>query len=134
MTKYHFCGIFYFMICTLRDGAQVECMTGAELDQASKVTPSDVIRSLMGYTQLGGDINATVYDRAIDRSVPPFRPGQLQTIIDLCSEGIASNHYPKTPIDHTRSGEQQVGITTTQSHFAALLGASSVRLAVLRAS
>lgn len=122
------------MICILRDGSEVECMTGRELDQTPKVTPSVVIRSLMGYAQLGGDISATVYDRAIDRSEPPFRPGQLQTIIDLCNEGIVNNHFPKTPVDHTRTGEYRVDITATQSHFAALLGASSVRLVALRAS
>lgn len=107
-------------------------MTFAELDLASTVTPTDVIRSLISYVQQGGDINATVYDRAIDRAEPPFRTGQLQTITELCGEGIAMHHFPRMPIAHDRAGTQEVSLTATQSHYAALLGASSTRLAVLK--
>ena len=121
------------MLCTLYDGNEVECRSVVELDQAAQVTPDDVMRSLMGYVEHGGDIDATIYDRAIERAEPPFRSGQLQSIIDLCVEGIIDNHYPKTPVDHERSGEQKVGITATQSHYAALLGAASTRLVALKA-
>lgn len=106
----------------------LEYMTGAELDVAETVQPGDVIASLNGYVVDGGDIHPTVYDKAISRCEPPMDKDQLQEVIDLCVQGISVRHAPKTPIDHTRYGRQEVGVNMAQSHFAALLGAASVRL------
>lgn len=113
--------------------SQIECKTGAELDRSEAVTPEEVERSLESYVKGGGYIIiASVYDRAIARAEPPFEIGQLQRIIDLCIEGIASNHYPTTPVDHDRPGTVTIGINATQAQYASLLGATSRRLETLQ--
>lgn len=109
-------------------------MNGAELQAAETVSPSDIIASLNAYVVEGGDIHPTVYDQAISRCEPPMDKDQFQEVIDLCVQGIATRHTPKTPIDHSRRGWQEVGLNTTQSHFAALLGATSVRRDSIEAS
>jgi hypothetical protein len=103
-------------------------MTGAELEAATSIHPDDVIASLNGYVVDGGDIHPTVYDQAISRCEPPMDKDQLQGVIDLCVQGIADRHRPQTPIDYSRQGHQEVGVTQAESHFAALLGATSIRL------
>ncbi|MFI5270444.1 MAG: hypothetical protein ACHQT9_00165 [Candidatus Saccharimonadales bacterium] len=109
-------------------------MSGAELEVAETVSPADVISSLHDYVITGGDIDPTVYDEAIGRCEPPMNQDNLEEVIEICVEGIRSRHMPKTPIDHDRSGRQSVEINTTQSHFAGLLGAASVRIAKLESS
>ncbi len=109
-------------------------MSGTELDAAETVQSTDVIASLTGYVVEGRDIHPAIYDTAINRCEPPMDKDQLQEVIDLCVQGISRHHRPKTPSDHVRYGRQKVRANMTQSHYAALLGATSVRLNTLESS
>lgn len=114
---------------TLPDGSRVDCMTNAELADADRVSPTDVIDSLAFYALKGGDINPTSYDQAIARAMPPFTQNELEEVIGLCVKGIALNHFPKNPHDYERTPRQHVAANPTQYHFAALAGATSMRIA-----
>lgn len=109
------------------------CMTWAELDESAVVSPADVIRSLMGHVQDERAISANAYDYAIQRAEPPFRSGQLEAVIRLCVDGITTQHVPRAPVVHSSAGRERVGTTSYQREYAALLGASSTRLAILKA-
>jgi len=106
-------------------------MTGAEIHLANDVAPQDVITSLYHYAIYGGDIDPTTYDAAVARCEPPMTGAELRKVVDLCERGIFTNHFPKTPIDHDRPGHQELAESLTQSHFAALMGATLVRIGQL---
>lgn len=98
-----------------------------ELSAAEHVAPQDVIDSLRHYVVAGSPINPTTYDQAIARSEPPMDAVQLDEVISLAVEGIATNHTPRQPLNYERAGFMRVGCNETQQGYTALLGAASLR-------